>query len=66
MQEKVIKKRIIIYSINKILGTTQNIEMVNIEDLIKLCENNIGNKYLKPNKNIKIMVNRGKIYFESI
>lgn len=66
MEEKVIKKRIIIYSINKILGTTQNIEMVNIEDLIKLCENNIGNKYLKPNKNIKVMVNRGKIYFESI
>ena len=65
-QEKVIKKRIIIYSINKILGNTQNIEMINIEDLIKLCLNNIGNKYLKPNKNVKVLVNKGKIYFEKM
>lgn len=63
-QEKFIKKRIIIYSINNILGTTQNIEMVNIEDIVKLCANNIGNKYLKPNKNIKVLVNKGKIIFE--
>lgn len=61
--EKVIKKRIIIYSIHKILGTTQNIEKVNIEDLIKLCEKNIGNKYLMPNKNVKVFVNRGKLQF---
>ena len=59
--EKVIKKRIIMYSIHKILGTTQNIEKVNIEDLIKLCENNIGNKYLMPNKYIKVAVNKGKM-----
>ena len=65
-QEKVVKKRIIIYSINKILGTTQNIEMINIEDLIKLCSNNIGNKYLKPNKNIKVLINKGKIFFEKL
>ena len=64
MQEKVIKKRIIIYSISKILGMAQNIEMKNIEDLIKLCSNNIGNKYLKPNKNIKVSVNKGKVIFE--
>lgn len=63
-QEKVIKKRIIMYAIHKILGTTQNIEMINIEDLIKLCANNIGNKYLKPNKDIKVLINKGKVYFE--
>lgn len=65
-QEKVIKKRIIIYSINKVLGTTQDIEMINIEDMIKLCSNNIGNKYLTPNKYIKILVNKGKIFFEKM
>ena len=65
-QENVIKKRIIIYSIYRILGTTQNIEMINIDDLIKLCSNNIGNKYLKPNKNIKVLVNRGKIFFDKL
>ena len=61
-----IKKRILIYTINKVLGNVQNIEKVNIEDIIKMCENNIGNKYLKPNKNIKVMINNGKIFFEAI
>ena len=65
-QEIVIKKRIIIYSIYRILGTTQNVEMINIDDLIKLCSNNIGNKYLKPNKNIKVLVNKGKIFFDKL
>ena len=66
MQQEFIRKRIIIYAISKLLGNTQNIEKVNIEDIIKLCKNNIGNKYLTPNKNIKILVNKGKIFFEVI
>ena len=33
------------------------------EDIIKLCEKNIGNKYLTPNKNIKVLVKNQKIYF---
>lgn len=53
--EKVIKSRLIIYTINELLGTTNGIEKIHIEDVIKLCKNNIGNKYLTPNKNIKIM-----------
>ena len=32
-------------------------------DVIKLCERNIGNKYLTPNKKIKILVNDKKIFF---
>ena len=60
-----IRKRLIIYTIAKVLGNTQNIEKINIEDIIKLCERNIGNKYLKPNKNIKVLVNKGKIFFEA-
>lgn len=59
----VIKNRLMLYTIGKVLGNSQNIERVNIEDLIKLCSKNIGNKYLTPNKNIKVMVNNGKIYF---
>ena len=60
-----IRKRLIIYTIAKALGNTQNIEKINIEDIIKLCQRNIGNKYLKPNKNIKVLVNKGKIFFEA-
>ena len=66
MQDEVIKKRMILYSINKIMGSVQNIEKVNIDDIVKLCENNIGNKFLMPNKNVKVFVNKGKVEFEKI
>ena len=62
--DMLLKKKILLYTIEQTLGNVQNIEKVNIEDIIKLCQNNIGNKYLKPNKNIKILVNKGKIFFE--
>lgn len=61
--EKVIKSRLIIYTINELLGTTNGIEKIHIEDVIKLCKNNIGNKYLTPNKNIKIMIKNKKFFF---
>lgn len=63
MEEEVIKSRLILYTIKKLFGTSSGIEKVHIDDIIKLCENNIGNKYLSPNKNIKILVNKGKMYF---
>ena len=62
---KVIKSRLILYTINKLLGSTKGIEKVHIEDMITLCEKNIGNKYLMPNKKIKIFVKKGKIFFIS-
>lgn len=62
-EDEVIKSRIVLYTIKKLFGQTNGIEKVHIDDIIKLCENNIGNKYLTPNKNIKILVNKGKMYF---
>ncbi len=62
-QDKIIKGRLILYVINKILGGANGITKVHIDDIIKLCQNNIGNKYLTPNKNIKVLVNKGKMYF---
>ena len=59
----VVKSRVILISIQKVLGTTQGIEKVHIDDIIKLCGNNIGNKFLMPNKNIKVLVNLGRVYF---
>ncbi|MBQ3145212.1 MAG: tRNA lysidine(34) synthetase TilS [Clostridia bacterium] len=61
--ELVIKRRLILYTINELLGSTEGIEKINIDDIIKLCTNNIGNKYLMPTKNIKILVKKGKIFF---
>ena len=60
-QDTIIKKRILLLSIRRIFGTSKIIETIHIEDIIKLCERNIGNKYLTPNKNVKVFVNKGKI-----
>ena len=51
------------YTIKKLFKTSSGIEKVHITDIIKLCEKNIGNKYLTPNKNLKILVDKGKMYF---
>ena len=64
--DELMQKRIIFLAIKNTIGNTQNIEKVNIEDIIKLCNNNIGNKYLTPNKEIKVKINKGKIFFESL
>ncbi len=61
-----IQKRIILYSINKLFGTTKGIEKIHIQDIIKLCNNNIGNKYLTPNKKTKIVIKNKKIYIETV
>ena len=65
-EEKIIQKKIILFSIYKIFGTTQGIEKIHIEDIIKLCNQNIGNKYLTPNKKTKIVIKNKKIYVESL
>ncbi len=65
IQEKVIKSRIILYTITRLFGNSKGLEKIHIEDIIKLCSNNIGNKYLTPNKNIKILIKNHKIYFMS-
>ncbi len=62
-EEKVIKSRIVLYTITRLFGSTKGIEMVHVEDIIKLCSNNIGNKYLTPNKNVKVLIKNHKIYF---
>ena len=62
----VIKNRIVLYTKNKVVGNAQNIEKIHIEDIIKLCSNNVGNKYLTPHKNIKVLVNKQKIFFKNV
>ena len=62
-QELVIKSRLVLYTINILFGTRSGIEKKHIEDIIKLCSNNIGNKFLIPNKKVKILVKNRKIFF---
>jgi hypothetical protein len=56
--EIVIKKRLV-RTLIKFIDNLNNIEEKNIKDIIKLCENNIGNKYLIPKKGVKVYVNHG-------
>lgn len=62
-EEIVIKNRLVRYTINILMGSKQNIEKIHITDIVKLCTNNVGNKFLTPNKNIKVKVGKGKIFF---
>ncbi len=62
-QEKVIKNRLILYVVKQLTGSSQGIEKIHIKDIIKLCSNNVGNKFLTPNKNLKIMIKDKKIFF---
>ena len=45
--ELVIKRRLILYTINEAIHTTNGIEKVNLDDIVKLCSNNIGNKNIR-------------------
>ena len=58
-----LKQNIIIYAITKTLKSARNIEKVNIDDIIKMCNRNIGKKYIEPNKNLKILIENKKIIF---
>lgn len=62
--EKVIKRRLVIYTINKMLGNTFGIQKINVEDIVEMCEKNVGNKYIMPNKQIKVLIKNKKIFFE--
>ena len=59
----VIKSKVILYTISKVYGKTTGIEKIHIDDIIKLCNNNIGNKFLIPKKGIKVFIRKGKIFF---
>ena len=65
-QEKVIQKNLILLTIKKVKGSTQGIEKVNIDDIIKLCNNNIGNKLIRPTKQLEIGIKNKRIYIKNI
>ena len=64
--DEVLKNRIILITTKKMFGSTQGIEKINISDIIKLCNNNIGNKFLMPNKSLKVLIQNKKINFIKI
>ena len=62
----IIEKKVILEAIQKMFGTIKRIEKVHLEDIIKLCNNNVGNKYLTPNKNLKIVIKNKQIHINKL
>jgi tRNA(Ile)-lysidine synthase len=56
-----IRNKIILFCVNKLFNSTKGIEKIHIDDVVKLCERNIGNKFLTPNKNLKVFVKKGEV-----
>ena len=63
---KVIQKRMVFFAMSQILGNSTGIEKIHVDNIVKLCNSNIGNKFLMPNKNIKILIKDKKIFFTLI
>ena len=61
--DNIIKKRVILFTVSRLRGGSQGIEKIHIEDIVKLCQNNVGNKFLIPNKGLKVLVKNKKILF---
>ena len=57
----VIKKRLIKKFIINLLGNAKDIEKIHIDDIVKLCDKNIGGKFLMPNKRVRISIIKGTI-----
>lgn len=64
--DEYIKESLIIYIIAKLFGDARGIENIHVFDIVKLCEKNVGNKYLTPNKNLKIFVKSGEVSYEKL
>ena len=62
VQEQVFKSRILMYAIKKLKGSSNGIEKKHLEDIITLCSKNIGNKFLVPNKGLKVLIKDKKIH----
>lgn len=63
--DECLKPRILRLAIKMTVGTAEDISKINLEDMIKLSKNNVGNKYLQVNKQTKISLNRGILIIEN-
>ena len=64
-QSKAIQSELIVITITKLNNEFKNIESKNIEDIIKIANNKIGNKQITFN-NLEFKTNKGKLYCTNI
>ncbi len=58
-----LRKKMVIKILKNLTGNLTGIEKTHIDDIVRLCEKEVGNKYLKPNKILKVMVCHKKVFF---
>lgn len=66
IEDKAIQKRLINKAISELLNSTNNISKINIDDIIKMIERNVGNKTIKINKKIEILIKNKKIFINLV
>ena len=66
IEDKAVQKRLINKAISGLLNSTNNISKINIDDIIKMIERNIGNKTIKINKKIEILIKNKKIFINLV
>lgn len=57
----IIQTRLLIIVTKKLFNSSQGIEKVHLDDIIKLAKNNIGNKKLTPNKNFIVRIEKNRL-----
>lgn len=65
LEEYAISK-LLLYTIEKLKGSTQGVEKIHIDSMVTLIKNNIGNKYLTPNKHLKITLKNKQVQIEKM
>jgi len=66
IEDKAIQKRLINKAISGLLNSTNNVSKINIDDIIKMIERNVGNKTIKINKKIEILIKNKKIFINLV
>ena len=66
IEDKAIQKRLINKAILGLLNSTNNISKINIDDIIKMIGRNVGNKTIKINKKIEILIKNKKIFINLV
>lgn len=61
-----IQKRMINKAISALSESQNNVSKVNIDDVIKMIERNVGNKTIKINKKIEILIKNKKIFINLV
>ena len=61
-----IQKRLINKAISALSKSQNNVSKVNIDDVIKMIERNVGNKTIKINKKIEILIKNKKIFINLV